>query len=122
MSHISTWKQTIGDLAALKEVCIAKGYEFHYLKDGQSVNMYGSQTAEGQCYFKLPDWRYPLVVKDGQIRYDNFGAKTTSMDTFGEVLQSYNRTVIRNEIDYSKFSVEETINDKGEIEMVLTEY
>ena len=124
MSHISVWsKVKIKNLPALKKVCENQGFTLEEVKNGDSVRMYGSQTAKGIASIKLPDWEYPIVIDDkGNIQYDNFGSQASSMKTFGKLLQAYNREVIYNEIDFSKYSVEESLNDNGEIEMVLTEY
>lgn len=125
MSHISVWSQVkITCLETFRRVCENNKAKFTALKEGETAKMFGSQTAKGVAYFELEDWNYPLVISDkGEIQYDNFMADPrTSMQTFGKLLQAYNREIIYHDIDFSKYSVEETINDQGEIEMTLTEY
>jgi hypothetical protein len=127
MSHISTYKHRIKDLPAFEKTCKKlqqEGVTFHYIKEGERVQMYGRQTQSGVAVLQLHDWKYPLVIDDqGKIHYDNFGAKITSMQTFGRVIQKYNETVILDAIDWTEYdSIENTVDEYGNVNIELVNF
>lgn len=124
MSHISVYKHRIVDLDVFAEACAELGHTFQILSEGETVQMYGRQTASGVAFFKLDDWRYPLTIdKDGYISYDNWGSKSTSMGTLGKVLQTYNEKKIKAAIDYTQYDQVTTVmNENGDIEIEVINY
>lgn len=124
MSHISTWKHKITNIAALIMVCKKLGYEFRHEREEFNVSMYGSQVQKGIACVKLPKWRYNLVIgKDGEIFYDHFGSTDRNMEQFGEFLQEYNETAIMETVDVTEWdSIETIVDENGEKEIIMTVY
>ena len=100
MSHISTYKVKVKDVATLLVVAKAQG---HNVKMGdQIVQQFGSNRVEAIASVHLKDWRYPVAVTNqGELKYDHFGSKPNTMPYLGSLVQRYNEEVIMNNVNYA---------------------
>lgn len=90
MSHIGTYAHKIKDVSTFKSVCKSKGFKI--VENPVTVTMFGRQSITGAALgLSLPDWKYDLaVMPDGEIKYDNWGSESGSMENLGLLLQDYN--------------------------------
>lgn len=122
MSHISQYNQKITDIQILKNVCLSK--MIPYQEGTHRREMFGTQTQEGIFSFTPESWEYPIVVdKNGNLNYDNFGSKKTSMGDLAQIMQEYNVAVIEKNLDYTTFDqFRKTIDENGDIIIELITY
>ena len=119
MSHISTYSAKITNRKLFLQVCEKKGCT---VKTGkQWVNQFGSNAVEAIASIKMPGWRYDIALTEqGELKYDNWGSESISMDTLGQTIQDYNEIGIYQEAPMDKiqnYGVEQMKN--GDRKLVL---
>ena len=96
MSHVSTYKTRIANLDIFKKVCIDHDCTIY---EGETVKMFANNKVDAALGVKIPGWKYMIAVtEDGELKYDNFGSQSGSMDTLGEIIQSYNLESIQDSL------------------------
>lgn len=90
MSHIGTYAHKVKDIPTFKSVCESKG--LMVVENPDFVIMFGRQAVTGAVLgISLPDWKYDLaIMPNGEIKYDNWGSQSGSMENLGLLLQDYN--------------------------------
>ena len=121
MSHMSTYKQTIKNVASFLQVCKDKGYDV--LLGSHTVTQFGRNTVNAVGSVLIPGWRYRIAINDkGELIYDHFGSGPDTMDLLGESIQAYNQKELMKAIPYDEVEnhYKETL-ENGDI-MVVLEY
>lgn len=91
MSHKATLDVQFKDLEVLEKVLADQKIEHQIAAAGEEVTAQLYQGAEkGVATLKLPQWRYPIVVKaDGSITFDNYNGHWGDLDDLNKVRQDY---------------------------------
>lgn len=124
MSHTSVYQSSIKNIDTLKKVLTEKKISFRdSTKSDLSEKLFSSSPESQAIAFNLENWLYPIIVDTkGAIYYDNFGGKWGSMEKLGEVIQNYNVKVIEENIDFSSFSMNKSIDKDGNLVLEMIEF
>ena len=102
MSHIYTYGKKVTDLTLFAHVCSLKGYSIE-LGENLLVRQFGRNTVKAVAAIKIPGWKYDIAItKDGELKYDNWGAESNSMDKLSQTFQDYYELGTLNEVPWEK--------------------
>lgn len=120
MSHTATVKMEFRDKEKLKETCERLGYTCQV--GSHSVRLY-SETVQADMSISLPGWKYPIAIKDGQIKYDNYNGSWGKITELENLQDQYSRDMVFAQAMANGYQVEEVVDDKtGEITLTLSDY
>ena len=115
MSHITKLELKITDVELFEQVATAAGWQSLGTKEH---SMYNGQTCTGRG-FQLPGWRYPVVVTEGVIEYDNYGGHWGEQATLETVTQRYAVEVAKRALKRQGHRVRERTLSSGEVQLIV---
>ena len=119
MSHVSTYKELITDIALFCQTVNELGHQA--IAGTTTVKQYGSNRVPAVAEIRITGWQYPIALtEEGELKYDHFGSQSGSMEAFQGVLQEYNQRVVVKNMDMTavdSYYVNELEN--GNREMIL---
>lgn len=84
--------------------------------------LFGNQSATGLA-LKLPGWNYPVVIDaEGQAHYDNYNGSWGQEIELDKLIQAYSVEVSADSLRNGGYTVEETVENDGLIQLVATQY
>jgi len=121
MSHTTTVKSVdVTNINALKLAAATVGAECsqsaseHRMFDGTLVTGYA---------VKFKTWNYPVVFDGaGKAHYDNYGETWGKQDCLDHLLQNYAATVTREQAEMLGYTVDQTVDEKGDMVQTITSY
>ena len=117
MSHVTTVDFEIKDEDEFKKTCRELGYE---VTENAEVKLYqGDALYKDVIAVRIPDWNYPLAVKDGKIYYDNYGGNWGDTKQLSVLKQQYTKNLMMKTAKRKGYRVEERKVD-GKIKLRLT--
>lgn len=118
MSHTTTIDLAIKDEACFIEACKDLGYP---VTQNTSVKLFQQgSNFENVTSVNVPGWRYPVVVDNGQVHFDNYNGKWGSIEGLNKLKQRYARNVAVKEARKKGYRVREKQEENGRIKLVLT--
>lgn len=109
MSHTMNIKTELKDPRALEAACSRLGYKMEH----GSFQLFDRSTKETGIGIKLPEWRYPIVVKpDASIAFDNYEGQWGNISKLNELIAYYGLEKAKIEARKKGYSVYETRNDQ----------
>jgi hypothetical protein len=91
MSHTSEINFEANDLDVMKKTCEELGFGFAV---NQNVKLYDGSRYDACSTVQLPDWRFPVVIKDGKLYFDNYNGHWGSTEKLHDLQQHYQAGVI----------------------------
>jgi hypothetical protein len=116
MSHSQTVKVTVSNTAALAST--AKEMEAKdYSTEVKDVKLYDGTYKGMFVHFK--DWRYPVVISDGNLVYDSYNGLWGNEQDIGRFRQGYAANVVRIAgINDGKSLISDTMEGNNRIVML----
>lgn len=120
MSHTSTYKHKVKEVARLVVIAARLGYAVR-ADDNLTVHHFSRNSVNAEVAIMIPGWKYEIAIKaDGEILYDHWGSEANSFEKLGHLIQTYNKELITSSIPYSEIeNVYDTKEENGDIKMVL---
>ena len=120
MSHTSTYKQNIKEVARLVNIAARLGYAVR-AEENLTVHHFSRNSVTAEVAIMIPGWKYEIAIKaDGEILYDHWGSGPNTFEKLGTLVQTYNKELILNSIPYSDVEyVNTAIQENGDVKMVL---
>lgn len=93
MSHTTTVNLEVKDVDALLQACADLGY---FVKRDARVRLYDGTVVEDCISVQPPRWVYPIAIKDGAVRYDNYNGAWGDEGDVRRLKQRYARNAVVN--------------------------
>lgn len=118
MSHTTTIDLQVKDEAAFVQACEDLGFAVQTHTDAKLYQA-GSRFTDVTAV-RLPDWNYPVVLKDGVLHFDNYNGVWGETSHLDKLKQRYARNVAVKTARSKGYRIKETQTDDGQIKLVLT--
>jgi hypothetical protein len=123
MSHTSTYQTLVKNIDLFCSLAEQEGHKVkRSINNDIEVKQYGSNWVSGcAAEVHLNGWRFPLAIKpNGEIMYDHWGSSANTMEDFGLLLQTYNKTEIANYLPFDQIQ-NYTVStlDNGDVQLVV---
>jgi len=111
-------KYAVKSMSALRTACERLGIELDRARGEHRV---WTKPTIGFA-MHLHGWQHPVVVDDitGNITYDNHNGSWGNIAELDRVLQGYSVAHLEETAAQEGYSIERSVNDMGEIELILT--
>lgn len=115
MSHTATIDLEIKDLDVFEQSC--RDLEYRFTREG-TAKLY-DRTIDNCSVVSIPDWNYPVAVKDGKLYYDNYNGAWGDMARLHALKRQYARNTTLQTARARGFRVQEQQVD-GKIQLRLS--
>lgn len=120
MSHTSTYKHKVKEIARFINIAAKLGYA---IRAGEEVIVkhFNRTPVNAEVGITIPGWKYEIAITEsGEILYDHWGSGAGTMEKLGTLIQTYNEEVLTSAIPYDKLdNCYNTKQENGDIKMVL---
>lgn len=116
MSHTTELEVDFNDHDSLRYAVTEVGGTF---LGAISVNLFDGKQIAADAAFELPDWKYPVAVKDGKLYFDNYNGRWGKNETLDKVRQGYARNVSVKTLKARGYRVTEHV-ENGHIRLRAT--
>jgi hypothetical protein len=110
MSHTTTTDVDFSRLEKLREACDELGYGF---REHDTVRMFDRTVIEDCTSVTIPEWRFPVAVKDGKVSMDTYNGVWGDEKLFTKLKNRYSTLLVEERARLRGQRVERVQDEQG---------
>jgi len=115
MSHIATVDIEFKNIQVLKNVCKKLNIKCEEVKN---FSFYDGTKKSGLAVH-LPNWRYPMILDNGKVYFDNYHGNWGKMSEFDKVKDHYGLELSKQQAIIKGYTFHERKTQDGKIQLVI---